>query len=81
MQGEAVPGPPASQQGGKRPVRAEEMPCGGKLQLPSFPPHLEIPPKARDSHISTAPTTGTLSVKEIMNCTKKTLTVALSEMT
>src|SRR6202140_2210162 len=37
--------------------RAVEKPRGGKVQNPTFPPRLEIPQKARDSHFPTAPTT------------------------
>jgi hypothetical protein len=36
--------------------RAVEKTRGGKVQNPTFPPRLEIPPKARDSHFPTAPT-------------------------
>jgi hypothetical protein len=36
--------------------RAVEKPRGGKVQNPTFPPRLEIPQKARDSHFPTAPT-------------------------
>jgi hypothetical protein len=31
-----------------------EKPRGGKVQMPTFPPRLEIPPTARDSHFPTA---------------------------
>ncbi len=37
----------------RRPV---EKPRGGKVINPTFPPHLEIPQTARDSHFPTAPT-------------------------
>jgi hypothetical protein len=37
--------------------RAVETPRAGKVINPTFPPHLEIPQKARDSHLSTAPVT------------------------
>ena len=37
--------------------RAVEKTRGGKVQNPTFPPRLEIPQKARDSHFPTAPTT------------------------
>jgi len=37
--------------------RAVEKPRGGKVQKPTFPPRLEIPQKARDSHFPTAPAT------------------------
>ena len=36
--------------------RAVEKPRGGKVQNPTFPPRLEIPQKALDSHFPTAPT-------------------------
>src|SRR5579864_1727931 len=36
--------------------RAVEKPRGGKVQNPTFPPRLEIPQRARDSHFPTAPT-------------------------
>jgi transposase len=36
--------------------RAVEKPRGGKVQNPTFPPHLEIPQKPRDSHFPTAST-------------------------
>jgi transposase len=36
--------------------RAVEKTRGGKVQKPTFPPRLEIPPKTRDSHFPTAPT-------------------------
>src|SRR2546429_1374196 len=36
--------------------RAVEKTRGGKDQNPTFPPRLEIPPKALDSHFPTAPT-------------------------
>ena len=36
--------------------RAVEKPRGGKVQKPTFPPRLEIPHSARDSHFPTAPT-------------------------
>ena len=36
--------------------RAVEKTRGGKVQNPTFPPRLEIPQKARDSHFPTAPT-------------------------
>ena len=35
--------------------RAVEKPRGGKVIKPTFPPRLEIPQSARDSHFSTAP--------------------------
>ena len=37
--------------------QAVEKPRHGKVQEPTFPPRLEIPPTTRDSHSSTAPTT------------------------
>jgi hypothetical protein len=37
--------------------RAVEKTRGGKVQNPTFPPRLEIPPTARDSHFPTAPMT------------------------
>jgi hypothetical protein len=33
-----------------------EKPRGGKVINPTFPPRLEIPQTARDSHFPTAPT-------------------------
>jgi hypothetical protein len=36
--------------------RAVEKTRGGKVQTPTFPPRLEIPQTARDSHFPTAPT-------------------------
>jgi len=36
--------------------RAVEKPLRGKVIKPTFPPSLEIPPTARDSHFPTAPT-------------------------
>jgi hypothetical protein len=36
--------------------RAVEKTRGGKVINPTFPPRLEIPPSARDSHFPTAPT-------------------------
>src|ERR1700726_4678668 len=36
--------------------RAVEKPRGGKVPKPTFPPRLEIPQSARDSHFPTAPT-------------------------
>jgi transposase len=36
--------------------RAVEKPRGGKVQKPTFPPRLEIPQRARDSHFPTAST-------------------------
>ncbi len=45
---------------GARAVEMTRRGNAGKLQeqsFPAFPPRLEIPPRARDSHISTAPTT------------------------
>ena len=36
--------------------RAVEKPRAGKVQKPTFPPRLEIPQTARDSHFPTAPT-------------------------
>ena len=35
---------------------AVEKPLGGKVIKPTFPPNLEIPQSARDSHFPTAPT-------------------------
>jgi transposase len=39
------------------PTQAVEKTRGGKVQKPTFPPRLEIPPSARDSHFPTATTT------------------------
>ena len=36
--------------------RAVEKPRGGKVEKQTFPPRLEIPQSARDSHFPTAPT-------------------------
>src|SRR6267154_4966836 len=41
--------------------RAMEKTRGGKVQKPTFPPRLEIPPTARDSHFPTAPATATIN--------------------
>jgi len=47
----------AAQGATKMPARrAVEKPRGGKVQKPTFPPRLEIPQTARDSHFPTAPT-------------------------
>src|SRR6201987_1810785 len=47
----------AAQGATKMPARrAVEKPRGGKVQKPTFPPRLEIPQSARDSHFPTAPT-------------------------
>jgi transposase len=47
----------AAQGAKKMPARrAVEKPRGGKVQKPTFPPRLEIPQSARDSHFPTAPT-------------------------
>jgi transposase len=47
----------AAQGAKKMPARrAVEKPRGGKVQKPTFPPRLEIPHSARDSHFPTAPT-------------------------
>ncbi len=44
-------------QGAKNAARwAVEKPRGGKVINPTFPPRLEIPQTARDSHFPTAPT-------------------------
>ena len=40
-----------------QPANAVEKTRGGKVQKPTFPPRLEIPPSARDSHFPTASTT------------------------
>jgi hypothetical protein len=37
--------------------RAVEKTRGGKVKKPTFPPRLEIPQRARDSHFPTAPAT------------------------
>jgi hypothetical protein len=37
--------------------RAVEKTRGGKVKKPTFPPRLEIPQSARDSHFPTAPAT------------------------
>jgi hypothetical protein len=41
-------------------LKAVEKTRGGKVKLPTFPPRLEIPPKARDSHFPTAPAAASL---------------------
>jgi transposase len=41
--------------------RAVEKPRAGKVQKPTFPPRLEIPHTARDSHFPTAPTAAGLT--------------------
>jgi transposase len=47
----------AAQGAKKMPARrAVEKPRGGKVEKPTFPPRLEIPHSARDSHFPTAPT-------------------------
>ena len=47
----------AAQSATKMPARrAVEKPRGGKVINPTFPPRLEIPQRARDSHFPTAPT-------------------------
>ena len=47
----------AAQIAAKMPAqRAVEKPRGGKVIHPTFPPRLEIPQRARDSHFPTAPT-------------------------
>ena len=47
----------AAQDAKKMPARrAVEKPRGGKVKKPTFPPRLEIPQTARDSHFPTAPT-------------------------
>jgi transposase len=47
----------AAQDAKKMPARrAVEKPRGGKVINPTFPPRLEIPQTARDSHFPTAPT-------------------------
>jgi len=47
----------AAQSATKMPARrAVEKPRGGKVINPTFPPRLEIPQTARDSHFPTAPT-------------------------
>jgi len=44
--------------GGKdAPWKAWETPAAEPSGSGGFPPRLEIPPKTRDSHLSTAPTT------------------------
>jgi transposase len=51
------PAPGVEQGTTKMPTRrAVEKPRGGKVQKPTFPPRLEIPQSARDSHFPTAPT-------------------------
>jgi transposase len=43
--------------------QAVEKPRDGKVQKPTFPPRLEIPPTTRDSHFPTAPTTAAGSIQ------------------
>jgi transposase len=48
--------------------RAVEKTRGGKVQKPTFPPRLEIPPKPRDSHFPTAPTAALLTQTGQVTC-------------
>src|SRR6266853_1868059 len=53
----------------KKPARrAGEKTRGGKVQNPTFPPRLEIPQSARDSHFPTAPATAGLTQTGQVTC-------------
>src|SRR6266487_3035832 len=53
----------------KKPARrAVEKTRGGKVQNPTFPPRLEIPQSARDSHFPTAPATARLTQTGQVTC-------------
>ena len=51
--------------------RAVEKTRSGKVKEPTFPPCLEIPQSARDSHFPTAPTTAGVNVKPDISCATK----------
>ena len=51
--------------------RAMEKTRGGKVQKPTFPPRLEIPPTARDSHFPTAPATATINSNRTSHVLRK----------
>jgi transposase len=53
----------------KKPARrAVEKTRGGKVKKPTFPPRLEIPQRARDSHFPTAPTAALLTQTGQVTC-------------
>jgi hypothetical protein len=51
--------------------RAVEKTRGGKVQKPTFPPRLEIPQTARDSHFPTAPTTAAINSNRTSHVLRK----------
>src|SRR5882724_4999042 len=51
--------------------RAMEKTRGGKVQKPTFPPRLEIPPTARDSHFPTAPATAAINSNRTSHVLRK----------
>src|SRR6266446_8081410 len=51
--------------------RAMEKTRGGKVQKPTFPPRLEIPQTARDSHFPTAPTTAAITSNRTSHVLRK----------
>src|SRR6266853_6042510 len=56
----------------KKPARrAVEKTRGGKVQKPTFPPRLEIPQTARDSHFPTAPATAAINSNRTSHVLRK----------
>ena len=51
--------------------RAMEKTRGGKVQKPTFPPRLEIPQTARDSHFPTAPATAAINSNRTSHVLRK----------
>jgi hypothetical protein len=51
--------------------RAVEKTRGGKVQKPTFPPRLEIPQTARDSHFSPAPATAAINSNRTSHMLRK----------
>ena len=51
--------------------RAVEKTRGGKVQKPTFPPRLEIPPTPRDSHFPTAPATAAINSNRTSHVLRK----------
>jgi hypothetical protein len=51
--------------------RAMEKTRAGKVQKPTFPPRLEIPPTARDSHFPTAPATAAINSNRTSHVLRK----------
>src|SRR2546428_12130678 len=51
--------------------RAVEKTRGGKVQKPTFPPRLEIPQTARDSHFSPAPATAAINSNRTSHVLRK----------